>query len=105
VARGRKSLTIETNMDGEQVYYIRLLGGAGQPLAFTGPNITTAPGGAWRFELSPLGQPARSSSDDSVTGPPFGATVASLSLPWEEILKELGYTEEQIRALASEGAI
>jgi hypothetical protein len=35
------------------------LGGDGQPLAFTGPNITTAPGGAWRFELSPLGQPAR----------------------------------------------
>ena len=59
VARSRKSLTIETNKDGEQVYYIRLLGGDGQPLAFTGPNITTAPGGAWRFELSPLGQPAR----------------------------------------------
>jgi hypothetical protein len=59
VARGRKSLTIETNKDGDRVYYIRLLGGDGQPLAFTGPNITAAPGGAWRFELSPLGQPAR----------------------------------------------
>jgi hypothetical protein len=59
VARGRKSLTIEINKDGEQVYYIRLLGGDGQPLAFTGPNVTTASGGAWRFELSPLGQPAR----------------------------------------------
>jgi hypothetical protein len=59
VARGRKSLTIEINKDGEQVYYIRLLGGDGQPLAFTGPNVTTASGGAWRFELSPLGQQAR----------------------------------------------
>ncbi len=59
VARTRKSLTIETNKDGERVYYIRLLGGDGQPLAFTGPNITAGPDGAWRFELSPLGQPAR----------------------------------------------
>ena len=59
VARSRKSLTIETNKDGERVYYIRLLGGDGQPLAFTGPNITAAPDGAWRFELSPLGHPAR----------------------------------------------
>jgi len=59
VARSRKSLTIETNKDGDRVYYIRLFGGDGQPLAFTGPNITAAPDGAWRFELSPLGQPAR----------------------------------------------
>jgi hypothetical protein len=59
VARSRKSLTIETNKDGERVYYIRLLGGDDQPLAFTGPNITAAPDGAWRFELSPLGHPAR----------------------------------------------
>ena len=59
VARSRKSLTIETSKDGERVYYIRLFGGDGQPLAFTGPNITVAPGGAWRFELSPLGRPAR----------------------------------------------
>jgi len=59
VARSRKSLTIETNKAGERVYYIRLLRGDGQPLAFTVPNITAAPDGAWRFELSPLGQPAR----------------------------------------------
>jgi len=32
---------------------------SGQTLAFFGPNITPAPGGTWRFELSPLGQPAR----------------------------------------------
>ena len=59
VARSRTSLTIETNKDGERVYYIRLFGGDGQPLAFTGPNITAGPDGAWRFELSPLGRPAR----------------------------------------------
>jgi len=59
VARTRRSLTIETNKEGERVYYIRLFGGDGQPLAFTGPNITAGPDDAWRFELSPLGQPAR----------------------------------------------
>jgi hypothetical protein len=58
-ARGRKSLTLQTSRDGERVYYVRLIGADGQALAFFGPNITEAPDGAWRFELSPLNPPAR----------------------------------------------
>jgi len=58
-ARGRKSLTLGTSRDGDRVYYVRLLGADGQALAFFGPNITEAPDGAWRFELSPLNPPAR----------------------------------------------
>jgi hypothetical protein len=58
-ARGRKSVTLQTNRDGDRVYYIRLIGADGQALAFFGPNITEAPDGAWRFELSLLGPPAR----------------------------------------------
>jgi hypothetical protein len=59
VARGRKSVTLQTNRDGDRVYYVRLLGGDGQAVGFFGPNITEAPDGAWRFELSPLNPPAR----------------------------------------------
>ncbi len=59
VARGRKSMTLQTNRNGERVYYIRLIGPDGQALGFFGPNITEAPDGAWRFELSPLNPPAR----------------------------------------------
>ena len=55
VARGRKNLTLETSRDGDRVYYIRLIGADGQAVAFFGPNVVEAPGGAWRFELSPLG--------------------------------------------------
>jgi hypothetical protein len=58
-ARGRKSVTLQTNRDGDRVYYIRLIGADGQALAFSGPNITEAPDGAWRFELSPLSSPVR----------------------------------------------
>jgi hypothetical protein len=59
VARGRKSVTLQTNHDGERVYYVRLIGADGQAVAFFGPNITEAPDGAWRFELSPPNPPAR----------------------------------------------
>jgi hypothetical protein len=58
-ARGRRSLTLETDRDGDHVYYVRLLGADGRALAFFGPNITEGPEGAWRFELSPLNPPAR----------------------------------------------
>ncbi len=59
VARGRKSVTLQTNRAGDRVYYVRLIGADGQAVAFFGPNITEAPDGAWRFELSPLGPVAR----------------------------------------------
>ena len=59
VARGRKSVTLQTNRAGDRVYYVRLIGADGQAVAFFGPNITEAPDGAWRFELSPLGPAAR----------------------------------------------
>jgi hypothetical protein len=58
-ARGRKSVTLQTNRDGDRVYYVRLIGADGQALAFSGPNITEAPDGAWRFELSLLNPPVR----------------------------------------------
>ncbi len=58
-ARGRKSVTLQTNRDGDRVYYIRLIGADGQALAFSGPSITEAPDGAWRFELSLLTPPVR----------------------------------------------
>jgi hypothetical protein len=58
-ARARKSVTLQTNRDGDRVYYIRLIGADGQALAFSGPNITEAPDGAWRFELSLLAPPVR----------------------------------------------
>jgi len=35
------------------------LGADGQALAYFGPNITEGPGGAWRFELSPLNPPVK----------------------------------------------
>jgi hypothetical protein len=59
VARGRKSVTLQTNRAGDRVYYVRLIGGDGQALAFFGPNISEAPDGAWRFELSLLSPPVR----------------------------------------------
>jgi hypothetical protein len=58
-ARGRKSVTLQTNRDGERVQYIRLIGADGEALAFSGPTITEAPDGAWRFELSLLSPPVR----------------------------------------------
>jgi hypothetical protein len=57
--RGRKSVTLATSRDGHRVYYVRLLGADGQALAYFGPNITEGPGGAWRFELSPLNPPVK----------------------------------------------
>ena len=47
------------NRDGDRVYYVRLIGADGQALAFSGPTITEAPDGAWRFELSLLTPPVR----------------------------------------------
>ena len=58
-ARGRKSVTLQTNRDGDRVQYIRLIGADGEALAFSGPTITEAPDGAWRFELSLLSPPVR----------------------------------------------
>jgi hypothetical protein len=58
-ARGRKSVTLATSRDGDRVYYVRLLAADGQALAYFGPNITEGPGGAWRFELSPLNPPVK----------------------------------------------
>jgi hypothetical protein len=57
VARGRRSLTLATSRDGDRVRYVRLLGADGQAVAFWSPNITEAPNGAWRFELSPQSPP------------------------------------------------
>jgi len=59
VARGRKSVTLQTSRDGDRVIYVRLIGADGQPVAFFTPNVVEAPGGVWRFELSPLGTPVR----------------------------------------------
>ena len=58
-AKGRRSLTLKISRDGERVYYIRLIGADGQPVASFSPTITASPDGAWRFELSPFGQPTR----------------------------------------------
>lgn len=58
-ARGRKSVTLATSRDGDRVYYVRLLGADGRALAYFGPNVTEGPGGAWRFELSPLNPPVK----------------------------------------------
>jgi hypothetical protein len=58
-ARGRKSVTFATSRDGDRIYYVRLLGADGQALAYFGPTITEGPGGAWRFELSPLNPPVK----------------------------------------------
>jgi hypothetical protein len=58
-AKGRKSLTLKISRDGDRVYYIRLIGADGQPVASFSPTITASPDGAWRFELSPFGQPTR----------------------------------------------
>jgi hypothetical protein len=58
-ARGRKSVTLATSRDGDRIYYVRLLGADGQALAYFGPNITEGPGGAWRFDLSPLNPPVK----------------------------------------------
>ena len=59
VARGRRSLTLATSRDGDRVRYVRLLGPDGQALAYWSPSITEAPGGAWRFELSPQSPPVK----------------------------------------------
>jgi len=39
-ARGRQSVRLQTNRDGDRVYYIRLMGADGQAVAFAGPNVT-----------------------------------------------------------------
>jgi hypothetical protein len=59
VAKSRKKVTLQTNRDGHRVYHIRLIDADGQALAFHGPNITEAPDGAWRFELSLLNSPVK----------------------------------------------
>jgi len=56
--RGRNGFTLLVNKDGNRVLYTRIMNADGQPIAFFSPNITAAPDGTWRFELSPLGTPA-----------------------------------------------
>jgi len=57
-ARGRRSLTLQTNTGGERILYVRLTDAEGRPLVSFNPNITESPDGAWRFELTPQGSPA-----------------------------------------------
>jgi hypothetical protein len=58
-ARGRQSLTLETNQDAERVVYVRLLDAQGQPLMFSAPEVTALPDGGARLDLSPLNAPTR----------------------------------------------
>jgi hypothetical protein len=54
-ARGRRSLTLKTNQNGERVIYVKVSDPDGQPVMTFSPNVTESPDGAWRFELSPQG--------------------------------------------------
>jgi hypothetical protein len=56
-ARGRRSLTLQTNGAGDRVLYVKLIDADGQSVMSFSPNITEAPEGAWRFELLPQGAP------------------------------------------------
>lgn len=58
-ARGRQSLTLETNQGPERVVYVRLLDAQGQVLMFSGPEISGLPDGGAQLELSPFNAPAR----------------------------------------------
>ena len=57
-ARGRRSLTLQTDTGGERILYVRLTDAEGRPVGSFSPNITESPDGAWRFELAPQGSPA-----------------------------------------------
>jgi hypothetical protein len=57
-ARGRKSLTLRANKDGDRLLYTRLTSADGAPIAFFSPHLTVSPEGLWQFEVAPLGVPA-----------------------------------------------
>src|SRR6266446_6044006 len=57
-ARGRRSLTLQTDTGGERILYVRLTDADGRPVVSFSPNIMEIPDGAWRFELAPQGAPA-----------------------------------------------
>ncbi len=50
-ARGRGSLTLRTDRDGDRIVYVRVLNGEGQAVSYS-PNVTEGDHGAWSFELS-----------------------------------------------------
>ncbi len=49
-ARGRSSLTLRTDRDGERVVYVRILNADGQAVSYS-PNVTEGDHGAWSFNL------------------------------------------------------
>jgi hypothetical protein len=55
IARGRRSLTLQTDTAGERVLYVKVSDPDGQPVMSFRPNIMESPDGAWRFELTPQG--------------------------------------------------
>jgi hypothetical protein len=57
-ARGRRSLTLRASAEGDRVVYVKLTDADDQPIMSFTPNVTEAPDGAWRFELSPQGPAA-----------------------------------------------
>jgi len=53
-ARGRGSLTLRTDRDGDRIVYVRLLNADGQAVDYA-PRVTEGENGAWSFELSMWG--------------------------------------------------
>ena len=58
-ARGRQTVTLETNQDAEHLVYVRLLDAQGQAVMFSGPEVTALADGGARVDLSPFNAPAR----------------------------------------------
>jgi hypothetical protein len=54
-ARGRRSITLQTNTGGERLLYVKLSDTDGQPVLSSSPSVSESADGAWRFELSPQG--------------------------------------------------
>jgi len=52
-ARGRGSLTLRTDRDGDQIVYVRLLNADGQAVHCS-PDVTEGANGAWSFDLSTM---------------------------------------------------
>ena len=50
-ARGRGSLTLRTDLDGDQIMYVRLLNGDGQAV-YCSSDVTEGANGAWSFNFS-----------------------------------------------------
>ena len=50
-ARGRGSLTLRTDIDGDQIMYVRLLNGDGQAV-YCSSDVTEGANGAWSFNFS-----------------------------------------------------